>query len=88
MVPHQSVSGLEPSGATYQPASNHRKSTFTSSAIIFSSEGRQVDAHSEMLPSELGRPVSLARQQVLKGSIARPDASQRGRLHSTNQRRQ
>ena len=87
-VPHQSSRGLEPSGAAYQPASNQRKSVFTSSAIIFSRDGRQVSKVSEMLPSELGRPVSFAMQQVEKGARGSFPPSPLGRLWATNQRRQ
>ena len=87
-VPHQSLSGEELSGAAYHPASIQRKSTFTSSAIIFSRLRRQVKCRSEIEPSEFGSPVSPARQQVENGSSGVPAPSAFGRLYRMNQLRQ
>ena len=58
------------------------EATMVASIIFGLNSGAYV---SEILPSELGLPVSLARQQVEKGFIISPFAFSFGRLCSTNQ---
>ncbi len=82
-------SGIDlPRGSKYQPASNQRKSGTTFSATILSNVGFQVSCPSEMLPSELGLPVSPAKPAVVNGRSGSPAAFHFGSLYFRNQARQ